>query len=101
MVGSKQKKRISQGLSSYLEFGTGMSFQLRNRLATIQKDFNLYTEGEKALQDSVMGGVNVSALEFESNVVDTPPINSRAGLFIYVNALVRSRNIPPLPITRF
>lgn len=50
------------------------------------------TEDDKALQESMMGGVNVSALEFESSVVDSPSINSRAGLFIYVNALVRSQS---------
>ena len=78
-----------------------MSFPLRNRLSTVQKDFNLYMEGEKALEDSMMGGVNVSALEFESNVVDTPPINSRAGLFIYVNALVRFHTTSQPPNAHF
>jgi hypothetical protein len=34
------------------------------------------------------GAGGVSTLEFESNVMDSPVVNSRAGLYIYVNSLV-------------
>jgi mediator of RNA polymerase II transcription subunit 5 len=56
----------------------------------LQKEFNLYgNSGSKSLDDAMMDGVNVSALEFESNVIDGPVISARAGLYIYINALVR------------
>ena len=55
----------------------------------MQKEFNLYgNNGSKSLEDAMLGGVNVSTLEFESNVIDSPVISSRGGLYIYVNALV-------------
>lgn len=37
----------------------------------------------------MMDGVNVNALQFEASVIDGPVINSRAGLYIYLNAMVR------------
>jgi hypothetical protein len=58
-------------------------------LASLQKEFGLYTGGDKALEETMMsGGGGVSTLEFESNVMDNPAVNSRAGLYIYVNSLV-------------
>lgn len=38
----------------------------------------------------MMGDANVAALQFESNVADVPVMSSRAGLYIYINALVCS-----------
>lgn len=40
---------------------------------------------------SMMDGVNVNALQFESSVMDGPVINSRAGLYIYINAMFVGR----------
>lgn len=37
----------------------------------------------------MMDEVGATAMQFEPNVVDGPVINSRAGLYIYVNALVK------------
>lgn len=39
----------------------------------------------------MMDGVNVNALQFESSVMDGPVINSRAGLYIYINAMLVGR----------
>ena len=36
----------------------------------------------------MMDGVNVNALQFEASVMDEPAVNSRAALYIYVNAMV-------------
>lgn len=36
----------------------------------------------------MMDGVNVNALQFEDSVMDEPVINSRAGLYVYLNAMV-------------
>jgi len=36
----------------------------------------------------MMDGMNMNALQFEASVLDGPVINSRAGLYIYINALV-------------
>lgn len=87
-VASDLKDRLSRALSGYIPLCAEISIPLRNRLVALQKDFGLHAPGDKTLEDSIMGNAAVSALNFESNVVDTPPVNSRAGLFIYVNALV-------------
>lgn len=36
----------------------------------------------------MMDSVHVNALQFEASVIDEPVINSRAGLYLYVNAMV-------------
>ena len=69
-----------------------MSLPLRNRLDSLQKEFNLYGDpASKSLEMSMMDGVNVNALQFESSVMDGPVINSRAGLYIYINAMLVGR----------
>lgn len=58
----------------------------------MQKDFNLYGEQAPKSLDSMMNSVNVNALQFEATVVDGPVINSRAGLYVYINAMVSCRS---------
>lgn len=36
----------------------------------------------------MMDGMNMNALQFEASVIDGPVINSRAGLYVYINAMV-------------
>ncbi|WEW55466.1 mediator complex subunit [Emydomyces testavorans] len=82
------RKRFGKALSAYIPLCSEYSIPLRNRLESIQKDFNLYpNDASKRLEESMMGDVSVAALQFESNVVDVPVISSRAGLYIYINAL--------------
>lgn len=86
---SEWRNKLGQALSEYIPLCAGVSIPLRDRLEALQKDFNLYGhDGEKSLEDTMMENVNISALEFESNVLDGVIINSRAGPYIYVNALV-------------
>lgn len=61
---------------------------LRNRLDALQKEFNLYGQPPSKLEVSMMDNVNVNALNFEPSVIDGPTINSRAGLYVYINAMV-------------
>lgn len=64
---------------------------LRNRLDSLQKDFNLYGEANsKPLDVTMMDGVNVNTLEFEASVIEGPIVNARAGLYTYINAMVIS-----------
>ncbi|EEP81932.1 conserved hypothetical protein [Uncinocarpus reesii 1704] len=91
-LSKNDRKRLGQALSSYTTVCAGYSIPLKSRLDSIQKDFNLYSGDEnKGLEDSMMGDVNVAVLQFESNVVDSPAISSRAGLYIYINALLVGR----------
>ncbi|EER43520.1 RNA polymerase II mediator complex subunit Nut1 [Histoplasma capsulatum H143] len=92
-AGTKEwRNKLGQALSEYIPLCAGVSIPLRDRLEALQKDFNLYGhDGEKSLEDTMMENVNISALEFESNVLDGVIINSRAGPYIYVNALLVGR----------
>lgn len=83
------KVKLGQALSAYLPLCAGVSLPLRNRLDSLQKEFNLYGDSaSKSLEVSMMDGVNVNALQFEASVIDGPVVNSRAGLYVYVNAMV-------------
>ncbi|EFE31548.1 uncharacterized protein ARB_01696 [Trichophyton benhamiae CBS 112371] len=76
-----------QHAGTYSPICAEISIPLRNRLDQLQKEFNLFLKGEKSNQDHVIEDTAVSTLEFESRVVDIPPVSSRAGLYIYVNSL--------------
>lgn len=83
------KNRLAQAISAYMPICSEVSITLRNRLDTLQKGFNIFdSSGSKSLEDAMMEEVDASAMQFESNVIDGPVINSRAGLYIYLNALV-------------
>ncbi|KAJ9261509.1 hypothetical protein DTO195F2_4039 [Paecilomyces variotii] len=86
------KVKLGQALSAYLPLCAGVSLPLRNRLDSLQKEFNLYGDSaSKSLEVSMMDGVNVNALQFEASVIDGPVVNSRAGLYVYVNAMLVGR----------
>ena len=90
------KIKLGQALSAYLPLCAEVSLGLRDRLANLQKAFNLYGEpNSKALDMSMMDSVNVNALHFEASVMDGPVVNSRAGLYIYINAMVCSSRFEP------
>lgn len=82
------KIKLGQTLSGYLPLCVQVSLPLRNRLDSIQKELNLYGEPAPKSLDSMMDSVNVNALQFEATVMDGPVINSRAGLYVYINAMV-------------
>ncbi|GLB11571.1 mediator complex subunit [Aspergillus tubingensis] len=86
------KIKLGQALSAYLPLCVEVSLPLRNRLDSLQKEFNLFGEPpSKALDVSMMENVNVNALQFEDSVMDGPVINSRAGLYVYINAMLVGR----------
>lgn len=67
-----------------------VSLPLRHRLDELQKVFNLYPDQpSKALEEPAIDGVNVNALQFEASVMDGPVMNTRAGLYVYINSMVR------------
>lgn len=78
---------LGQALVAYLSSSATVSINLRNRLDSLQKAYQLYGEpAPKDLDVQVMDGMN--ALQFEASILDGPVLNSRAGLYIYINALV-------------
>ncbi|KAL4819066.1 mediator of RNA polymerase II transcription subunit 5 [Aspergillus spinulosporus] len=85
------KIRIGQALSAYLPLCADMYPPLHNRLDGLQKQFNLYGQPPSKLEVSMMENVNVNALQFEASVMDGPTIHSRAGLYVYINAMLVGR----------
>lgn len=66
-----------------------VSLPLRHRLEELQKVFNLYPgQPSKTLDEPAINGVNVNALQFEASVMDGPVVNTRAGLYVYINSMV-------------
>ncbi|KAL4906427.1 mediator of RNA polymerase II transcription subunit 5 [Aspergillus multicolor] len=85
------KIRLGQALSAYLPLCADMYPPLHSRLDSLQKQFSLYGQPPSKLEMSMMGDVNVNALQFEASVMDGPVIHSRAGLYVYVNAMLVGR----------
>ncbi|KAL4937955.1 hypothetical protein BDV06DRAFT_64670 [Aspergillus oleicola] len=85
------KLRLGQAISAYLPLCDEVSVPLRNRLDGLQKEFHLYGQPPSKLDVGLMGDVNVNALQFEASVIDGPTINSRAGLYVYLNAMLVGR----------
>lgn len=80
---------LGQALTAYLSSSATISLNLRNRLDSLQKGYQLYGEpAPKDIDVQMIDGMNMNALQFEASVLDGPVINSRAGLYIYINALV-------------
>lgn len=85
------KIKLGQALSAYLPLCVEVSLPLRNRLDSLQKEFGLYGEPASKLDMTMMDGMNVNALQFEASVMDGPVINSRAGLYVYINSMLVGR----------
>ncbi|RAO64039.1 uncharacterized protein BHQ10_000051 [Talaromyces amestolkiae] len=86
------KITLGQALTAYLSTSATISLNLRNRLDSLQKGYQLYGEPpSKDLDVQMMDGMNMNALQFEASVLDGPVINSRAGLYVYINALLIGR----------
>lgn len=89
------KTKLGHVLSTYLPLCVDVSLPLRHRLDALQKEFNLFgDQSSKLLDDPAIEGMNVNALQFEASVMDVPAINTRAGLYVYLNAVVRFRFMP-------
>lgn len=83
------KTRLGQALTSYLPLCVDVSLPLRHRLDSLQKEFNLFGEqASKPMDHSAIEGMNVNSLQFEASVMDGPVINTRAGLYVYLNSMV-------------
>lgn len=96
-IPSGLKIKLGRALTAYLPLCLEVSLPLRHRLDAIQKDFNLFGQvPSKALDHPTIEGMSVNALQFEASVMDGPTTNTRAGLYVYLNSMVR--NIPTLLI---
>ncbi|KAJ5113477.1 hypothetical protein N7456_002011 [Penicillium angulare] len=85
------KQKLGQALSAYIPLSVDVSLPLRQRLDALQKEFNLYGEQPSKTLDQSIDGINVNSLQFESSVMNGPVINTRAGLYMYLNSMLVGR----------
>jgi len=64
--------------------------ELGQALDILHKQSGLYNKSLMALaDDGVINGVDLNALTYQENILDSPLIVTRAALYIYLNAMVR------------
>lgn len=64
-----------------------MNLQLANALDFWQKQYKIHDDGPDQLLE-LLDGVDLGALSFHESVMGHRPIYTRAGLYIYLNAMV-------------
>ena len=62
--------------------------QVATTLDFWQKQYDLTDEDAAQSVDQNFETVNLGSLAFQENVLDTPSITTRAGIYVYLNALV-------------
>ncbi|KAI5306480.1 mediator complex subunit [Ascosphaera pollenicola] len=81
------RRKMGKALGPYILLCDQFSVPLRMRLESLQKEFNLFDRHKKSVQEGDMSAMNLSVLDFEANIIDSPPVNAKAGLYIYLNAM--------------
>ena len=83
------RKSFIQSLSTFIPFLSQTSLQIANRLEISQKEHDFHDKSHaNANGDAAENtGLEVAALQLEG-VIDLPLLNTRAGLYIFLNSLV-------------
>ncbi|KAF1973144.1 mediator of RNA polymeras-like protein II transcription subunit 5 [Bimuria novae-zelandiae CBS 107.79] len=81
-----------QALTDFIPFVSQTHIQIANRLEIFRKEHDLSEPAVPGPDGETNGnaGLDVAALQLEA-VIDLPQINTRAGLFIFLNALLVAR----------
>lgn len=74
------------------------NLQLATTLDFWQKQYDI-RDGLPGQDLELLGGVDLGALSFQESVLDNAPLNTRAGLYIYLNAMVTIIRHPPNTIS--
>jgi mediator of RNA polymerase II transcription subunit 5 len=90
---SDVRKTFIQSISTFIPFLSQTSLQIANRLELSQKEHDFHDKSLATAngENTENTGLEVAALQLE-NVLDLPPLNTRAGLYIFFNSLVSLRN---------
>lgn len=85
------RKPFAQALTTFIPFLSQTSIQIANRLEIYQKEHDFHDKSVTGAngETNQNAGLEVAALQLEA-VIDLPQINTRAGLFIFLNSLVSS-----------
>lgn len=87
------RKNFAQSLSTFIPFLSQTSIQISNRLEISQKEHDLHDKSVSNIngESGENGGLEVAALQLEA-VMDLPTVNTRSGLYIFLNSLVWPSN---------
>ncbi|KAL8697963.1 MAG: hypothetical protein Q9201_006830 [Fulgogasparrea decipioides] len=88
----KFKAALGRSLTPMINDLSQTNIQLAETIDYWQKQYHLHDELSTESMD-LLNGVDLGALSFQDSVLDNDPVNTRAGLYIYLNALVRYRTI--------
>ena len=88
------RKSFTQSLASFIPFlshgsiGSQNSLQIASRLEMSQKQHGFYDKPATLNGEaSVDAGLEVAALQLDA-VMDLPTVNTRSGLYVFLNSLV-------------
>ncbi|KAF2656859.1 Med5-domain-containing protein [Lophiostoma macrostomum CBS 122681] len=86
------RKTFVESLSTFIPFLSQTSLQLANRLELSQKEHDFHDKSLSNINGdaSENAGLEVAALQVEA-VMDLPNLNTRAGLYIFLNSLLVAR----------
>ncbi|KAI9801411.1 MAG: hypothetical protein M1825_003390 [Sarcosagium campestre] len=89
------RQTLAHSLSLYIPFLSQTSLQIANRLEAFQRQHHIFDGPSVKEMESLLDGVEVDALQMNGidaiNVADAPILNSRAGLYIFLNSLLVGR----------
>ncbi|KAF2635859.1 Med5-domain-containing protein [Massarina eburnea CBS 473.64] len=83
------RKQFAQALSNFIPFLSQTSIQIANRLEYHQKEHDFYDKTDSGASEEANENA-VAALQLDA-VIDLPSINTRAGLYIFLNSLLVAR----------
>ncbi|KAI4234494.1 MAG: hypothetical protein LQ352_008172, partial [Teloschistes flavicans] len=86
----KMKASFGQSLTLLVNNLSQVNIQLANTLAYWQKHYQLHDELSAESMD-LLNNVELEALSFHEGVIDNMPVNTRSGLYIYMNAALCER----------
>lgn len=88
------RKGFAQALTNFIPFLSQTSIQIANRLEIYQKEHDLNDKSVSGANSDTNGnaGLEVAALQLDA-VIDLPVINTRPGLYIFLNALVHRASV--------
>lgn len=87
---SETKSSFSRCLSVLISHLSRTNIQLATALDYWQKQHDLRDEVVTGQNLELLDGVDLSAMAFQQSVMDTPTVHTRAGLYIYLNAMVNA-----------
>ena len=86
------RRPFAHSLSLFIPFLAQTSLQISNRLEAFQREYNIFDDSPSKGLGNILSGVDVNGIHMQGmdgeHVVDGPIVHSRAGLYIYLNALV-------------